>query len=257
MRRREFITLLGGAAAVWPFAARAQQPERVRRIGVLMRAARRSGNTSPHRGVRQGLQQLGWTDGRNVRIEYRWAEASRETFANTRRNWSRLQPDVILAYWQRRGRPLQQATRTLPIVFAQSLDPVGAGFVESLARPGGNVTGFMMFEYGLGGKWLELLKQIAPGVTRAAVLRDPAIRRGRSVRRHPGRGAVVRDGGQPDRRARCRRDRARRRGLRAPPNGGLIVPGAVATPSRADHHACGPAPVARGLLRRVCYRAAA
>ena len=196
MRRREFITLLGGAAA-WPLAARAQQPERVRRIGVLMNLAA----DDPEGQARiaaflQELQQLGWTDGRNVRIEYRWAAGDAERIRKYAAELVALAPDVILAPGSATAVPLLQATRTVPIVFVHVTDPVGAGFVESLARPGGNATGFTLFEYGISGKWLELLKQIAPGVTRAAVLRDPAIRRrDRPVGRNPGRGAVVRGGG--------------------------------------------------------------
>ena len=123
----------------------------------------------------QGLQQLGWTDGRNVRIDSRWATTNPDDFRRHAAELAALAPDVILAHWHRTVAPLLQATRTVPIVFAVVIDPVGAGFVESLARPGGNATGFMLFEYGMSGKWLELLKEIAPRVTRAAVLRDPAI----------------------------------------------------------------------------------
>ena len=171
-KRREFITLLGGAAAAWPLAARAQQGERMRRIGVLL------GSTAPDRpdvaGFLQALQQLGWTEGHNLRIDYRWG---RGNAADTRKyapELVALAPDVILASGASSLTPLLQATRTVPIVFTSVADPVGAGFVESLSRPGGNATGFIQFEYSLSGKWLELLKQIAPGVTRAAVLRDPA-----------------------------------------------------------------------------------
>jgi ABC-type uncharacterized transport system substrate-binding protein len=180
LKRREFITLLGGAAAAWPLAARAQQPERVRRIGVL---AAGSAVNDPDLQTRmaafaQGLQQLGWTDGRNVQVEYRWYAGND---ADTRKHAAELvalTPDVILAGGTASMAPLLQATRTVPIVFASVADPVGAGFVDSLGRPGGNTTGFMAFEYGLSGKWLELLKQIAPNVTRAAVLRDPNITAG-------------------------------------------------------------------------------
>ena len=172
MKRREFITLLGGAAAAWPLAAGAEQVERVRRIGVLMSVAA----DGPEGQARlaaflEGLQQLGWADGGNVRIDYRWgagdAERSRQICGRT----GQLSPDVILAS----GDPvmaLQQATRTVPIVFTIIADPVGAGLVEGLARPGGNSTGFMSYEHGFGAKWLELLKEIAPSVKRAAVLRN-------------------------------------------------------------------------------------
>ena len=179
LRRREFITLLGGSAAGWPLAARAQQPERMRRIGVLTGAAA----DDPEAQARiaaflQGLQQLGWTDGRNVRIDYRWGAGNADNIRKYAAELVALAPDVILATGSAAMGPLLQATRTVPIVFVIVADPVGAGFVESLARPGGNATGFMQFEYSLSGKWLELLKQIAPGVTRAAVLRDPAIAAG-------------------------------------------------------------------------------
>ena len=247
MKRREFITLLGGAAAAWPLAARAQQRERMRRIGVLMSLAA----DDPEGQARvaafvQGLQQLGWTVGRNVRIDYPLGRRRcRPSFADTRRNWSRSRrtsswPSAVAIV-----AALQQATRTVPIVFAIVTDPVGAGFVESLARPGGNATGFIAFEYGMSGKWLELLKEIAPGVTRVAVLRDPTIRRrDRPVRRDPGRGAVVRGGAEPDRRARRRRDRARRHRIRARPEWRPDRDGERVgdRSSRSDHHACGPAP---------------
>jgi len=174
VRRRSFITLLGGAAAAWPLAARAQQGERMRRIGVLMNLASDDAEGQARlTAFAQGLQQFGWTDGRNARIEYRWAVGDAERIRKQAAELVTLAPDVILAA---SGVPvvtaLLQATRTVPIVFAQVIDPVGAGFVDSLARPGGNATGFMTFEYSLAGKWLELLKEIAPGVKRVAVLRD-------------------------------------------------------------------------------------
>jgi putative tryptophan/tyrosine transport system substrate-binding protein len=178
MRRREFITLLGGAAAAWPRAARAQQADRVRRIGVLMyMPADDAEGQARLAAFTQALKQLGWTDGRNLRIDTRWANA--DDIRKHAAELAALAPDVLLAATGTATvAPLLQATRTLPIVFVVVIDPVGAGFVASLARPGGNATGFLMFEYGLSGKWLELLKQIAPGVTRAAVLRDPAIASG-------------------------------------------------------------------------------
>jgi ABC-type uncharacterized transport system substrate-binding protein len=180
MRRRAFITLLGGAAAAWPLAARAQQPERMRRIGVLLGGA---GADDPDRQANiaaflQVLQQLGWTDGRNVKIEYRSPAGDASNTRKYAAELAALAPDVILSSGTAGTGPLLQATRTVPIVFVNVADPVGAGFVDSLSRPGGNTTGFMQFEYSLSGKWLELLKQIAPGVTRAAVLRDPAITSG-------------------------------------------------------------------------------
>ena len=174
--RREFITLLGGAAAAWPLAARAQQGERVRRIGVLMNVAADDPEAQARNAAfLQGLQELGWTVGRNVRIDYRWAAGDADRLRRYAAELVALAPDVVLASGTSTVGPLQQATRTVPIVFAGVADPVGAGFVDSLARPGGNATGFISFEYGLSGKWLELLKEIAPGVTRVAVLRDSAI----------------------------------------------------------------------------------
>ena len=174
MKRREFITLLGGAAAAWPLAARAQQGERMRRIGVLMHLAPDDlEGQSRLAAFLQGLQQLGLTDGRNMRIDTRWGASD----ADRRRYAAELvafAPDVILASTSLAMVALQHATRTVPIVFVNVADPVGAGFVDSLARPGGNVTGFAMFEYSMSGKWLELLKEIAPRVTRVAVIRDPA-----------------------------------------------------------------------------------
>ena len=179
LRRREFITLLGGAAAAWPLAARAQQGERMRRIGVLMTLAA----DDPEGQARltafvQGLQELGWTDGRNVRIDYRWPAGDAERTRRYATELAALAPDVILAGGGSVLAPLLQATRTVPIVFTQTPDPVGAGFVNSLARPGGNITGFTGFEYGISAKWLELLKEIAPRVTRAAVIRDAAVASG-------------------------------------------------------------------------------
>ena len=172
MNRRQLIALVGGAAA-WPVGARAQQGERVRRIGVLMHlVANDLEGQARFTAFMQALAQLGWTDGRNVRIDTRWGanDADRRRYAG---ELVALAPDVILASATPATLALQQATRAMPIVFANVADPVGAGIVESLARPGGNVTGFAMFEYSLSVKWLELLKEIAPGVTRAAVLRDP------------------------------------------------------------------------------------
>jgi putative ABC transport system substrate-binding protein len=172
MRRREFITLLGGAAA-WPVAVRAQQPERMRRIGVLLPAAADDSGFQAFFGAfLQALALLGWTIGRNVRIDTRWAGADANDIRRHAAELAALAPDVILAHGTSTVGPLLQATRTVPIVFPSATDPVGAGFVDSLARPGGNATGFSAGEYSLSGKWLELLKQIAPGVTRVAVLRD-------------------------------------------------------------------------------------
>ena len=178
MRRREFITLLSGAAA-WPLAARAQQTERVRRIGVLMPFA----ENHPVGQARvtaflQGLQQLGWTDGGNVRIDYRWSAGDVDRIRKFATELITLGPDVVMAFTSAAVAPLRQATRTVPIVFAVVADPVGAGYVESLARPGGNVTGFAGQEYAVSGKSMELLKEIVPHLTRVAVLRDFAIAAG-------------------------------------------------------------------------------
>jgi putative ABC transport system substrate-binding protein len=173
MRRREFITALGGALAAWPLAARAQQPENVRRIGVLSGAARDNPDLQARLAAfQQVLQQLDWTDGRNVRIDYRWGAGSADNTRKYAVELVALAPDVILATGPTVEQVLQ-ATRTVPIVFVVTADPVGSGFVDSLSRPGGNATGFMLLEYSLSAKWLELLKLIAPAVTRAAVLRDP------------------------------------------------------------------------------------
>jgi putative ABC transport system substrate-binding protein len=172
MRRRQFIAGLG-SAAVCPVVARAQQTERMRRIGVLMPATADDSEFQAGVGAfLQELQQFGWAIGRNVRIDTRWAGANADDIRRHATELIALAPDVILAYGASTVGPLLQATRTVPIVFPVLSDPVGAGFVDTLARPGGNTTGFMTFEYSMGGKWLELLKQIAPGVTRAAVLRD-------------------------------------------------------------------------------------
>jgi len=175
MRRREFITLLATGAVAWPLAARAQQPEQMRRIGVLMnRAADDPEGQAQVAAFLQALQQLGWSEGRNVRIDTRWGENDVERDRRYAAELLALAPDVILATGTLSVAALRRVTRTLPIVFADISDPVGAGLVDTLARPGGNVTGFMIFEYSLSGKWLELLKEVAPRLTRAAVLRDSA-----------------------------------------------------------------------------------
>src|SRR5262249_50750356 len=173
MRRRDFITLIGGAAA-WPIVARAQQPERMRRIGLLMN----TGADEPESQARlaaflQGLQELGWATGRNLRIDYRWSPGD---LAHLRRDATELvalRPEVVLAGVGPTTPVLQQVTRTLPIVMAQGIDPVGNGYVDTLARPSGNTTGFIQFEYSLAGKWMELLKEVAPGTMRVGVLREP------------------------------------------------------------------------------------
>ena len=217
MKRREFITLLGGAAAAWPLAARAQQRERMRRIGVLMPLAADDPESQARiAAFLQGLQQLGWTVGRNVRIDTRWAAADADDIRRHAAELVALAPDVILAAGAAAVGPLLQATRTVPIVFVSVADPVGAGFVESLARPGGNATGFMHVR-------IRHEREMAGAAQGDRAGRDASggpsgcrhSLRDRPVRRHPGRGAVARGGGEPGQRARRRRDRARRRGLRA------------------------------------------
>jgi putative ABC transport system substrate-binding protein len=173
MKRREFLGVLGGAAMAWPVGARAQQGERIRRVGVLIGIAESDPQASLRiAAIRDGLQELGWVEGRNVRIDYRWGAGNTDRIRNYATELVALSPDVILAGGSPSVGALQQATRTVPVVFASVADPVGAGFVDSLARPGGNVTGFTNWEYGITGKWLELLKEVAPRVTRVAVLRD-------------------------------------------------------------------------------------
>ena len=179
MKRREFITLLGGAAAAWPLAARAQQGERMRRVGVLIPLA--ADDPQSQRRLTafvQGLQELGWTDGRNIRIETRWTAGDTDRMRRHAAELVALAPDVILASGGTVVGALLEASRATPIVFTLTVDPVGAGHVASLARPGGNATGFTGYEYGLAAKWLELLKEIAPRVTRAAVVRDAATPQG-------------------------------------------------------------------------------
>ena len=179
VRRREFITLLGGAAAAWPLAARAQQGERMRRIGVLLS----TGEGNPQRQAQlaalvQRLTELGWADGRNARLDVRWTAGSVDAARKYAAELVALAPDIIVTDTSFDVAAVQQATRTVPIVFGGVIDPVGAGLVDSLARPGGNTTGFTAFEYAISAKWLELLKEVAPHVTRAAVLRDPTIAAG-------------------------------------------------------------------------------
>jgi putative ABC transport system substrate-binding protein len=236
VKRREFITLLGGAAATWPLAARAQQTDRMRRIGVLTPfAADDAERHARLTAFAQGLQQLGWTVGQNIRIDYRWGDGKPASMRKLADELASLAPDVILANSSAAVSPLLQATRTMPIVFAAVADPVGAGYVESLARPGGNATGFIALEWSVSGKWLELLKEIAPRVTRAAVLRDSAIAAG------PGffgaiqapastlgvelRPVDVRDSGEIERSVAA---------FAQTPNGGLIVTGSPAATARRD-----------------------
>jgi putative ABC transport system substrate-binding protein len=179
MKRRNFISLLGGAAAAWPLAARAQQGERVRRIGVLLPQAPDDPEAQTRVGAfLQALQPLGWTIGRNVRIDYRWGADDPDRGRRYAEELIALAPDVILAPSSASIVPVLRATRTVPIVFVAVADPVGAGYVDSLAQPGRNATGFTPFEYSIGAKWLELLKELAPHVTRAAVIRDPTIAAG-------------------------------------------------------------------------------
>ena len=193
MKRREFISLVGGTAAVWPLAARAQ-PERMRRIGVLMNLTADDPEASGRvTAFAQGLQQLGWTDGHNVRIDYRWGAIDADRSRRPAAELIALAPDVVLAVAAPAVVALQQAARTLPMVFVNVVDPVSAGFVDSLAHPGGSATGFIAYEYLISAKWLELLKEIAPQLKRVAVLRDADIASGigqlaviQAVRRHSG-----------------------------------------------------------------------
>ena len=179
MKRREFITLLGGATAAWPIAARAQQGERMRRIGVLMNIAADDPEAqSRMTAFVQALAQLGWMTGRNVKIDSRWSAGDSERLSKYAAELIALAPDVMLANSSQSVAALMQVTGVVPIVFASVADPVGAGFVESLGRPGGNITGFMNFEYSIASKWLELLRELAPRLTRVAVLRDTAIAAG-------------------------------------------------------------------------------
>ena len=175
MRRRDFITLLGGAASAWPLAARAQQSDRMRRLGILMAGAESDPQYQADVAVfREGLQKLGWVDGQNIRIEVRWAGFNAETMRRYAKELIALQPDLILSNDTPTTATLLQQTRTVPIVFATVADPVGSGFVESFARPGGNATGFAVYEASLGGRWLELLKETVPNISRVVVIFNPA-----------------------------------------------------------------------------------
>ncbi len=235
MRRREFFTLVGGAA-VWPIAARAQQREPMRRIGMLLPAASDDAEYQAWVGAfHQALALLGWNIGRNLRIETRWATANAAEIRRHAAELAALAPDVILATGASTVGPLLQATRTVPVVFPYASDPVAAGFVDSLSRPGGNATGFLNYEYNLSAKWLELLKQIAPGVTRAAVLRDTAVGSGTSQfaviqAAAPSLGVEVnplnmRDAGEIERAIAA---------FAHSPNGGLIVTGGAAATRHRD-----------------------
>jgi putative ABC transport system substrate-binding protein len=174
LRRRDLITLLAGAAVAWTLPAGAQHRERLRRIGVLMNvAADDSDSAARLAAFAQGLQELGWTIGRNVHLDTRWAAGDAALYRSYAAELAALAPDIILATDTSSVRALRAEARSTPIVFASAVDPIGGGLVASLARPGGNITGFAAFDFGMSGKWVELLKQIAPGVTRVAVLRDP------------------------------------------------------------------------------------
>jgi putative tryptophan/tyrosine transport system substrate-binding protein len=235
LKRRDFITLLGGAAA-WPPAVHAQQRERMRSVGVLTPfAAHDTEGQNRVTAFAQALQQLGWSVGQNVRLLYRWGDGTSATMQKHAAELVALAPDVILADSSAALSPLLQATQTIPIVFAIVADPVGAGYVETLARPGGNATGFTPFEYGAAGKWLELLKEIAPRITRAAVLRDPAIAAGpgqfgaiQAVAPSLGvelRAVNVRDADEIERSI---------AGFAQGSNGGLVVTGSPAAAGRRD-----------------------
>src|SRR6516162_311264 len=251
MKRRDFITLLGGAAVSWPLAARAQQPERMRRIDVLMGGA----GSDPVDQARlaaflDGLQQLGWTDGRNVRIDTRWPAGDADRNRTYAAELVGLAPDVILASASASVAALQQASRSAPIVFANVIDPVGAGFVASLAQPGGNATGFTAFEYGISGKMAGAAQRDrAPHDARGGPSGSRSRRRYRPVRSDSVQCVVIRGGVERDRHARRRRDRARRRRIcaqaeRRPGRDGKRV-GAHSSPS--DHSASHAAPSAKRL----------
>jgi putative ABC transport system substrate-binding protein len=204
MRRREFITFIGGVAAAWPLSVRAEQPAHTRRIGVLLNAAADDADYQARlRAFLQALALSGWTVGRNMQIDTRWARADAAEIHKHAAELAALAPDVIVAHGVSAVEALLQATRTVPIAFPVAVDPVGAGLVDSLARPGGNATGFLLFEYSLSSKWLELLKQIAPGVTRVAVIREPANTAGIGQFSAIQAVAVARGGSEPGRRARC------------------------------------------------------
>src|SRR5262245_4397181 len=198
IRRRACITLLGGAAVAWPLTARAQQGERMRRIGVLVPFTSDDAEGQARlTAFREGLRQLGWTEGHNIRIDVRWSGGDAERIRRFAAELVALAPDVSLAAPSSSVAALQQVTRTLPIVFVQVADPVGSGFVAGLAQPGGNTTGFTVYEWTVGPKWLELLKEIAPRVTRAGLLRDVECGRDRLVRFCPRSGSGDGNGLQP------------------------------------------------------------
>jgi putative ABC transport system substrate-binding protein len=252
-RRREFIAILGGAAAAWPLSARAQQErERVRRVGILLPA---SSDDLDYQGwvgaFLQGLGQSGWTIGRNLRIDTRWATTNPASLRKHATELAASAPDVVLAHGVSGSSAMLQATRTIPIVFPVVGDPIGGGMVDSLARPGGNITGFMTFEYSMGGKWLELLKQIVPDLKRAAVLRDPAIATGIAhfgviQAMAPSLGVEVspvnlRDAAEIERTLTA---------FAQTPNGGAIMtPSGSASVHRVDPEGCGALQAARDLVR--------
>ena len=191
MKRREFIALIGSAAAAWPLAAQAQQGERMRRIGVLMNFAERDGEGQAFVAeFQKGLQKLGWAEGRNIRFDYRWAALDAELMQRFAKELTALQPDLIFSHNTPTTAAMLQQTRTIPIIFAVVADPVGSGFIESLTRPGGNVTGFINLEPTMAGKWLELLKEIAPRVNRAAFLFNPATTPYRDIYLNPFKAAA-------------------------------------------------------------------
>jgi putative tryptophan/tyrosine transport system substrate-binding protein len=254
MKRREFITLVGGTATAWSFPARGQQGERMRRIGVLMnRAADDPEGQAENVAFVQGLQQSGWTTSGNVRIDYRWTAGDAEHVRKYAAELVALAPDAILTNASPSVAALQQATRTVPIVFVTIADPVGAGFVASLARPGGNTTGFALYEFGISVKWLELLKEIAPRVTRVGVIRDPASAAGigefAAIQgAAPSLGVEVSPIGVRDPSEIERAVAAFARSERRPNSDGQPT---CTGSSRADYRAGGPPPTARGLLREL------
>ena len=234
LRRRQFIALLGSVAA-WPLAGRAQQPKRMRRMGVLMNLAADDADGKPRvAAFLRGLQGLGWSDDRNLQIDYRWAP-SMQAAGGYAAELVALTPDVLLAVGGPRVGLLQQATRTIPIVFVEVVDPVGAALVAGLARPGGNATGFTLFEYSIGGKWLELLKLVAPSVSRVAVIRDPSITSGAG--QFAAIQTVAPSFGVELRPVDVRDDDEIERGIAAlasAPNGGVIVPLSTLATFRRD-----------------------
>src|SRR5262245_3635657 len=227
--RRKFLATLGGGAATWPLGARAQQADLLRRVGVLMNLTAADDDASRRvTALAQGLQQLGWPDGRNVRIDYRWGAIDADRARRYAAELVALAPDVVLAAGSSAVAALQHSTRPVPMVFVNVADPVGAGFVDSLARPGGNATGFIVFEYVISAKWLELLKDVAPQLKRVAVLRDAAIAAGIGQlaviqAAAPSFGVEVRPVGVRD------ADEIERAltAFARPSNGGLIVTGSV------------------------------